>query len=441
MALEHFTVNTSENSKNLTAVLDGKQVTIASVDKTGKFALDMELMNSLDRADRGLALNKYAEAKDVIDNEEKKQAEMLKKGVNAFLTEYTSADLERRSFAEKFTETVRKPFLMLQNGLHEVRDAFADFIKSTKSYEIHFDAYKDVDDVTAKVDYVASAYTNPETKDLIAPLVELPVVEEVCDKILPSLHSIRKTLEPVAEYDHGIKKIFNEGIDHYDMNRGIQTCMDAIRQGIDLENMVELTEDVYEHIGTTKDEALKEYDFNMHLLCRKITEFMGGDTSAFVNVVNLNKDKDMSDVDFVRENYRDAYETICGKIMEGNYLLENHPIHTSIKAVECPTYYGVGNTCFEVEIAQQNGTTFNLLFDPNLEVAQICKKEIDKEQGSCIFNKTNNKHWIDLSVTRNGDTKALIDTMPCVKESLDKYVKENHLGASHEQIINRPQRT
>jgi hypothetical protein len=40
MALEHFTVNTSENSKNLTAVLDGKQVTIASVDK---------LANTIDR--------------------------------------------------------------------------------------------------------------------------------------------------------------------------------------------------------------------------------------------------------------------------------------------------------------------------------------------------------------------------------------------------------
>lgn len=426
---------TDDGRDELLIERDGKMVALARTDEKGVLALNNDLLLEMtDRDERKMALSMFQRASETLEAKKKELTEHLANGVNIYLGAYKEMVVARQTFKEKLEDVARHPWLNLQKALHDLKDNYGGLIKATNSFDIHFDSYKEIKDVTSKVDYIAGAYQNEETEFAVKGFVENTVVEKAVEGLLPQIERLKALSEPIVKYEDTTRNIFGGKIDHYDMATAVKECMDAIRQGIDLENAVELTDEVYAFVDKDRAVERASYSYNMHKLCEKITEFYGGSTEAFLDMSNMNKTGE-KDVDFVRNVYPDEFKTIVGEIMDKSSIKFGDIAHIDIRAVEC-AYYGFGNACFEVEIAKKNGTTFNLLFDPKCEVAQICKSDIGKETGECIFNRANNKHWIDFSVTNNGETKTLIDQMPCVKESVDKFCKEHH-GQTHEQIIGR----
>lgn len=420
-------------NKTLTAIVnDEKREIVARLNKDGKFEPTIFLPDIDAKGVRDEFLKMFTKAGNEIKKAEEKLNEGLKKGINGYLNIQKQADLYRKSFKEKVEETLNKPFLRLQNSLHELKENIGKVIKESKTYPIYFESYQNLKETTQKVDYVASALTNPLTEDIAESIVNGESVGKALYARLDEIKRLNDLTKPIAEYDNTVRRILHGEIDHYDTARAIDECMKAIQEGLKLEKMVELTEEVYAYAGKNRDSALKGYNYDIHALCTKMSEYMGGMPTPFVNVQNLNN-TDKSNIDFVKENYPKEF----GLIMEGllNKETEFGNVETmDLRAVKT-TYYE--EPCFELTIYNKSGTAFNLMFNPDAEVCQICKKEIDKEEGICIFNNTNNHQWIDLSATRNGESKKMIDDMPFVRKSLDKFVKDRGMGRNHEQVIGK----
>lgn len=429
-SLEDYKVIVTD--KTLSARVNGENVEIvAKMNEKGKFEPTISLSDIEDKSVREKFLSMFTRAELEIRKEQEKIADRLEKGINGYLGIHKEADLNRKSFMEKVAETTNKPFLKLQSALYELKNNISTVIKEHKTYPIYFDSYKSLKETTQKVDYVASALTNPATADLAESIVNSESVGKALYARIDEINRISKLAKPIAEYDNNIRRILHGDIDHYDTARAISECMDAINKSLELEKMVELTEEVYNYAGKSRDKALEGYNYTVHALCRKMSEYMGGMPTPFVNVININN-TELDDTQYVKENFPKEFGVILDNLTDKNTDLGIID-KLELKAVKTPYYKD--RPCFELTCYNKMGTSFNLMFNPDCEVCQICKKRIDEEQGKCIFNNTNLHQWIDLSATGNGESKAMIDSMPFVKKSLDKFVKDRGMANTHEQVF------
>lgn len=394
----------------LKAEMDGKTVVLAQSNEQGKLIMDSTLLVSLtEREDKQFMLNAFKSAQDTIKKDEERQLAYLNKGMNPFF--YREYEVRMQNFKNKADELEENPFGRLAVALGDCAKCVGGYVAHNHAFESLGKAYNSIKDLATGVKFIANACEDEKTKPFMGQLISNKIKDAV-NFFIPKWKDITKVFTPSIG---GINDKWArwDKLDEEEAGKRIENLAKETREGTQLDEVLDIANEVSVNVGAM--------DYKTFKACENVMDTVGGRNELYiVSKPMFYKEELMAfqtneTMKVFPEAYEQIYEGITGS--KGVQDANNTIVLASISAEKSAMYE---EPIFKATCVNKNGTEFNMVFAPTLEMIQLTKKDINKEAGEVLFNNTNTKH-LDLSAIQNGETKAFIKEAPIVEKSIENY--------------------
>lgn len=401
----------------LTAEMNGKVVVLAKNSEQGNLTMDGTLFANLtEKEDKQFMLNAFKSAQETVKKDEEHQLALKNKGVNQFLISYREAEVRMQNFRNKSDELEENPFGRLAVALSDCAKCVGSYIAHNHAFESLGKAFNDIKDLATDVKFVANTCEDEKTKPLMRQLLSNKIKDAV-NTFIPKWKDITKVFTPSIGGINDKLTRWDE-LNTEEIDRKIENLTKETRESTGLDEVIDIANEVSVNVGAM--------DYKTFKACENVIDTVGGRNELYIVSEPIFYQEGVSREELMTfqtneamkvfpEAYEQIYENITGS--KGVQDTNKTTVLTGISAEKSAMYE---EPIFKATCINKNGTEFNMVFAPTLDMIQLTKKDIDKGTGEVLFNNTNTKH-LDLSAVLNGETKAFIKEAPVVGKSIDNY--------------------
>jgi len=428
----------------LKADYDGRTVVIATTDEKGGLQMNNDLYQELhakgDNEGKQFILNAWKSAQETIKKDEEQQLNLKNKGVNAFLNSYRVSEVKYKEFKDKVEDTEQNPFGRLAVCVAECAKYVGGYIAHNKVFDKLGEGFQKVKNLASDLKYIAYTMNDEKSKDMMSQLIPQKIKDNVQGFISKWKDMTAEIKSHIIESGKAKGEIntallsWDSKIDAEALNQNLSKLADQTREETGLDEVISIANDVEKNVGGMDYETYKE--------CERVVETVGERPELHIisqpnyepqtlyggeNSILYRKDQ----MKYMEKVFPEQLKQIVGNIYATDYVAQEAKeggisFETPyVMAVRCSEY---SEPCFKATVFNKEGTKFDMVFNPDMEMIQLSKKGITQEVGEVVFNNTAKAQYIDHSVVNNGQTKAFLDKMPVAQQSIDNFNHDKSKG-------------